>query len=105
METEFDNTLRVCDTETLLRLMREGREQQYNRTCPPELEAELDPQGTHLITLSLLHYYKQAEPCPVHARLMMLIKLRDQEQPQEIILDASLEETQALPELESAARG
>ena len=37
METEFDNTLRVCDTETLLRLMREGREQQYNRTCPPEL--------------------------------------------------------------------
>jgi len=56
METEFDNTLRVCDTETLLRLMREGREQQYNRTCPPEMEAELDPQGTHLITLSLLHY-------------------------------------------------
>jgi len=34
---------------------------------------------------------------------MMMIKLRDQEQPQEIILDASLEETQALPELESAA--
>jgi hypothetical protein len=103
METEFDNTLRVCDTETLLRLMRAGRAEQYNRVCPPELEAELDPQGTHLITLSLLHYYKQAEPCPAHARLMMMIKLRDQEQPQEIILDASLEETQSLSEFKSAA--
>lgn len=86
--------MKVVDTPTLIRLVNESRKANYSRLLPPEVEAELDPVGKHVLSQPMIHGDMEC----VRATAVML-KLRDKfPDAHETSLDFSLASWNSLPE-------
>jgi hypothetical protein len=74
--SEHDN--RVADTERLLLINRNSLVAGYNmHWAPGELEELLDPDGMHLITMSMVHEHKHTKASEPHLRTVVLLKFKD----------------------------
>lgn len=84
--------IRYTDTPNLLRIVKAGRIENYNRQLDEEADKMFDPQGRHVVTYCMIHEHKAGERVAPHMRAMMLTKVKGKDEPQEITLDMSMED-------------
>lgn len=90
--------VRYTTTPNLLRIIEAGRLEGFNRTIPEGFEAQLDPEGKHLESFAMPHEHKRGKQVPLHMRVMMLAKVRDTDDPKEIILDMTSDDYHSFEE-------
>lgn len=98
--------IKVLTTELLEDAALAAHRQNYNRQLSQEGLRQLDPKGIHLAWVLMLHEHAQGKLVPPHYRCKVLLKLRDQDLPAEVLLDTPMQNFdrwRTLQEVEAAA--
>ena len=87
-------TMKVANTPLFLALAQDADKHKRNRRVKTEkLVDALDPDGTHVIAMAMLHN-------DVEMRCVWLLKMKDTMVPTEVELDVSLKNYHILPDQE-----
>jgi hypothetical protein len=97
----------VIDTESFKTISADSIERGYNRLPSDELLDALDPDGTHVLVLSLPHDHIAGalDPEGGHVRTEWMMKLTGKEEAVNIFLDMTWENFNALPKIEKNEDG
>jgi hypothetical protein len=85
-----DRTL-IVNTRELREICRDTKARGYNRNLKPQQFALLDPKGTHILGVRLIHKHKDEEPCEPHVRVFAHIKLLGQQKAVERYIDVAMD--------------
>jgi hypothetical protein len=85
-----DRTL-VVNTRELREICRDTKRRGYNRNLKPQQFALLDPKGTHILGVRLIHKHKDEQPCEPHVRVFAHIKLLGQQKAIERYIDIAMD--------------
>jgi hypothetical protein len=78
----------TLDTPMLLTANRAAAQNGYNRQLDQDwLVANLDPDGTHVVSFYLPHEHAAGQQVAPHWRLKLLMKVRNREKPFDAMLD------------------
>lgn len=80
-------TLTVMSTAELSELNSIARERGYNRQLSDELIASLDPAGTHVVGVTLLHEHAAGVPVAPHVRAHVYCKVAKTWDPVPVFID------------------
>lgn len=84
--------MKVVTTPVLKRLIENAARMHFNRQLAPAVAAQLDPDGKHVLSQSMLHN-------DVNIRCACcLLKMKDSDEPLEAILDFTFHDFYSLPE-------
>jgi len=86
--------VKVLDSTELLTLNKEAEKRGFNRQLTDQTFVEIDPDGWHVVTLSMPH--GDAD----HVRLGLLLKMANKDDPVEVFLDVTWEHFHALRSLD-----
>lgn len=93
--------VRVMSTEMVAEGTRVAVQRKYNRRLTSEELGAIDPEGIHLAWVMLLHEHAQGVAVPVHYRCQVMLKLREREEPYEMLLDLDIDFFKSLPTVQS----
>jgi hypothetical protein len=85
--TQVNDPIKVVDTETLARLSAISVANDYNRNLSDLFFKRVDPDGTHILSVLMIHEHAQMQSVAPHYRCMVLAKMRHQKKPVFVILD------------------
>ena len=86
-----DNRSLVMTTRELREICRDTKRRGYNRNLLPQQFALLDPKGTHVLSIRLVHKHKDEVPCEAHMRMFAHIKLLGQQKAVERYIDIAMD--------------
>ena len=93
---------RVATTTILEDLSNDAWKRGYNRRLDWKVfEANVDPDGVHVLGAYMIHEHKAGKPCEPHARCRVFIKVKDTMDPVEAWLDVELGKFNKLPTVET----
>jgi hypothetical protein len=79
------------NTRELREICRDTHRRGYNRNLTPAQFKLLDPKGTHILGVRLMHRHKDEEPCEEHVRMFAHIKLLGQHKAVERYIDVAMD--------------
>lgn len=79
--------IKRANTTTLWRLNEASIKKDYNRNLSDEFFVHADPDGTHILSVLLVHEHAQMRPVPPHYRCMVWAKMKGKTTPTNVILD------------------
>jgi hypothetical protein len=85
--TQINDPVKIADTETLARLNAISIAKDYNRNLSDLFFKRIDPNGTHVLSILMVHEHAQLQTVAPHFRCMVLAKMRHQMKPAFVILD------------------
>ena len=88
--------IKHTDTPNLRRIMEAGRLEGYNRVTDPAVDDMLDPEGRHLVSFSMVHEHIGGEKVDPHMRTIFMLKFKDSSEPNEVIIDMSMDDFNTL---------
>jgi hypothetical protein len=99
-------TATVINTEDFKTISADSIKREYNRLPSDELLDLLDPEGTHIMQLSLPHEHIAGVLDPEgHVRTMWMMKLTDKTEPVTVYLDMTWENFNSLAKIRKAENG
>jgi hypothetical protein len=92
-------TAKVFTTEQLVSANTRARGR--NREIPPEYIDQLDPDGRHLVGITLPHEHVNGQRVPMHMRVQLYAKMRDHAatDPVQVWLDMDLDDYNGAAEI------
>lgn len=89
-------TIKKVDSTGLKRLNDLSIAKDYNRNVSDRFFEDVDPRGTHLLFVLMIHEHAQMRPVAPHFRCLVLAKMRRRRKPTEVFLDLPIEAFDAL---------
>ena len=91
---------RVLDSEDFRTIATDSIKRGYNRLPSDELLEALDPDGLHVLELTLPHEHINGRRVDLHMRTEWLVKIVDEDKPVRVFMDMSWDNYNAIPERE-----
>lgn len=90
-KADSDKYTKVCSTPMLRKINQHSVEMDYNRCLQQDvLDEELDPVGLHIISPIMIHEHRNGVVVDPHLRAWVYMKIKDQEEPERVILDMEM---------------
>lgn len=89
-------TIKQVGTSELKRLNDLSIANDYNRNLSDRFFEDVDPRGTHVLFVLMIHEHAQMRPVAPHYRCLVLAKMRRRRNPTEVFLDLPFEAFDAL---------
>ena len=90
------NVVKTASTKVLEELNDLSIAKGYNRNLADQFFVDTDPQGTHVLSVLMIHEHAQMRPVPPHFRCMVLAKMRGRRKPTSVILDLPMQSFHSL---------
>lgn len=83
--------VRLISTEAFTTIARESITKDFNRLPSDEILENLDPDGVHVLEISMPHNHRHGEAVEEHVRTLWWMKLIGEDKPVPVFLDMTME--------------
>ena len=94
--TRTRKQIKMVDTNGLKRLNDLSISKDYNRNLSDTFFENVDPRGTHILSILMVHEHAQMRPVAPHYRCMLLAKMRRRRNPVTLVLDLPIDTFRSL---------